>query len=615
MKICILPQASSRPSGVFLLGFALLTSGLAALAQPQAVTVMKNFQWTDFYEPPHERQLRWLLKGAEARPRPGGEIAVQRVTLEKFLETGTRELLVELPECGFDPTTREASSPGSLRMQFQEGRFTLEGEGFWWQHTNTLLVISNRVRTSIRGGWFASQAAAPGLGDAQVLADQFSFTGQTTQAVYRGHVRVTGTNLALACERLSFCLPTKSAGMVDNLTAEQDVAIDFGELHAAGDRAVYAPGAGSMQLSGGATWQAQGREGRGEELLLDGVSRSLRVNGRAELKLPLGNAEFIPQRSTASAPSAEAANRVATITSARYELQTNQVSFSGEVQAIERAGEEVRSRLTCDSLLATFGPSNQLQTLVANRDVVIEQGERRLSGAHATYDGATGEMELTGNPEWRDGERSGQGEVLLANLRREEFALRGNASLSLPHAQSETLFGALLGGATNRADKPAHTIAASPPPPTRITSDEYSFAPETVAFRGRVRVDDAQMQLTTDSLTLKLAPGGTNVVSITADQNVVMSLVETNGQISRVTCVRAVYAAGGGMLALTGAPVLRQHVGTNTNTFAADVILLNPTTGEVRAERGIRSSVVVPGGTATNAPALPFKTKPARRKK
>jgi lipopolysaccharide export system protein LptA len=604
--------ARLRNSGFSLLGLAVAALGLAAWAQSQdRGGVLTNFQWPDYYDPPHERQLRWLLKSAEARVDAADRYLVQRMTLEKFQETGAREMLMESPECRFDDVRREASSPGPLKMELQGGRFTLEGEGFLWQHTNMLLVVSNRVRTDIHGGWMASPGAAPALGDARVLADQFIYAQQTTQALYRGHVRVTGTNLALGCGQLSFALPSTSGGAVDKLVADQDVTIAFNDLHASGDHAVYAPASGSMQLTGQAAWQAQGREGRSDALWLDSAAMSLRARGGAMLKLPVTGAGFIPQPTNAAAPSVESTNRFITITSERYELQTNRVSFGGGVEAVERADDVVRSRLACDSLFATFGPSNQVQDLVAERGVVIEQGDRRLTGARATFDAASGAAELTGEPQWRDGGRSGAGRVLRANLRENRLAVLGDASLNLPRDEADRLFGALTGGPTNRPAQLARTNAAATP--ARVTSDEYTVAPEEVAFRGRVRLDDAQMQLTTDALTLKLAPGGTNVVSVAVEQNVVMSLVGTNGQATRVTCAQAVYTATNSLLQLTGAPAMQHIADGVTNTCTAPVIWYDPATGNLSAPQGLRGRIVEP--PRTNAPASLFDTGLPRRKK
>ncbi|HEY9175403.1 MAG TPA: LptA/OstA family protein [Verrucomicrobiae bacterium] len=598
------------------MGFALLVVPASA-QQPSLGVKLSKFNVPVYYEPPHQTQLRWLLKGAQATPQTNGTMLVEEVTLEEFQAAGAREMLIETPDCLFSYATREASSARPLKMLLQEGRFALEGEGFLWRQTNALLVISNRVRTTVRGGWLEStssreaQAEAPALGDVRILADQFIYDGKTTQAVYRGSVRVTATNLSLACEALTFRLPTSGVGAVDRLVAEQRVAIDYGELHATGEQAVFSPGDGMIQLTGQAQWQAQAREGRGDELLLNSTTTTLQVNGSAKLKLPISGTGFLPQEA-AVAQTADATDRFVTITSERYEIQTSRASFTGGVEAVERAGNVTRARLTCSSLVAMFGGSNQVQQLVAEQRVVIEQGERRLAGEQARYDGASGVAELTGQPTWRDGDRSGRGEVLLANLQRSHFIVRGDASLTLPRAEA----GSLLNALAIRPDEPAvakpiaHSGAADGPP-TLITCNEYELSPEAVAFRGRVRAEDTQMRLTCDTLTVKLSPGGTNVVGITADQNVVMSLIETNGQVTTATCAQAVYAAADEVLELLGQPLVRRSDGSS---FTAPVVKLNRATGTVSALGKARAVWLTPGNE-TNSPVLPFDRKPNMRKK
>ena len=597
-----------------------LLSGLLAVPafaqQPSLGVTLSKFNVPVYYEPPNQTQLHWLLKGAQAIPQTNGTIFVEQATLEEFQTTGPREMLIETPDCLFSYATREASSTRPLKMLLQQGQFALEGEGFLWRQTNSLLVVSNRVRTTISGGWFESKtagearAAVPPLGDVQILADQFIYDGRTTQGVYRGSVRVTGTNLSLASEALTFRLPASGGGAVDQLVAEQHVTIDYGELHAASDHAVFSPGDGLMRLTGQARWQAQGREGRADELVLDITSMVLQANGGASLKLPVSGTGFLPQKAGDSQKVAPA-DRIVNITSARYEVQADRASFSGGVEVIERAGELTQTRLTCTSLVATLGGSNQVQQLVAEQRVVIEQGERRLTGERARYDGASGVAEFTGQPAWRDGARAGRGDVLLVDLPRSQFTVRGSASLSLPHADSGRLLNALVVKPAGTTPAPLKAGDAAGAPPTQITSDEYELSPEAVVFRGHVRVKDAQMQLTSDTLNIELSPGGTNVVGIIADRNVLVSLIETNGKVTTATCARAVYTATNEVLELTGQPSVQRPDGS---FFTAPVVLLNRATGTISG-LGKARIVWLPPGHETNAPTLFFDPKPNKRKR
>lgn len=136
--------------GLFLsaLAFGLVLGVVVLQAQTDLGTV-KNFTLPEYYDPPHESQLKSLLHGAVAVPQPGGKILIKELRLETFGENGEPGVIVEAKECVYDNASRTASSPTLLRMHSADGRIFLEGEGFLWRQTNSNLTISNRVRTII----------------------------------------------------------------------------------------------------------------------------------------------------------------------------------------------------------------------------------------------------------------------------------------------------------------------------------------------------------------------------------------------------------------------------------------------------------------------------------
>src|SRR5207244_10905831 len=95
-----------------------------------------------------------------------------------------------------------ASSSGRLRVQAADGKFSIEGEGFLWQQTNSSLFISNRVHTTIdpdllrpqRSNTSAKAFSSEAQG-IEIYADQFEYSTEGGLAVYRGHVRVVGTSM------------------------------------------------------------------------------------------------------------------------------------------------------------------------------------------------------------------------------------------------------------------------------------------------------------------------------------------------------------------------------------------------------------------------------------
>jgi hypothetical protein len=144
---------TKRRAPVYWLVAALAIFGFGAMAQRMANTLAKGFSVPEYYDPPHEKQLKSLLQGEEAEPLSGNLslILIRRLKLQAFAETGETQMVVRAPQCVFDTTQRAVSSTGHLEAVSGDGRFFLEGEGFLFQQTNLNLIISNRVHTVIRG--------------------------------------------------------------------------------------------------------------------------------------------------------------------------------------------------------------------------------------------------------------------------------------------------------------------------------------------------------------------------------------------------------------------------------------------------------------------------------
>src|SRR5260370_725601 len=89
-------------------------------AQPKiAGTInLKKFRVSpEFFDPPHEGQMKWLLQGEEAEPQPGGLVLIKGAQLQKFREHGSKELLIETPQCLFDQSDNSVRSAASLRYE------------------------------------------------------------------------------------------------------------------------------------------------------------------------------------------------------------------------------------------------------------------------------------------------------------------------------------------------------------------------------------------------------------------------------------------------------------------------------------------------------------------
>jgi len=135
--------------------FALAPGNAAQPGQSSAfgnITV-PDFKVPEWYPPPNQNQLKWLWTGSNAVTQGSiTRVLVNQVTLATYAITGEQDLLVQADSCFFDTTRKTASSDGRIKVQAARGRMTLEGTGFSWQGSNSILTISNNIHIEIKRG-------------------------------------------------------------------------------------------------------------------------------------------------------------------------------------------------------------------------------------------------------------------------------------------------------------------------------------------------------------------------------------------------------------------------------------------------------------------------------
>jgi hypothetical protein len=107
----------------------------------------------EMHDPPFEAQIKTLLEAANVDMLAGGRLYLcTDMKLSTFSTNGTLEMWAQTPQCIYDSAAKTVSSDQRLRVWTADGMFT-EGEGFFLQPTNSILIISNHVRTTLRGAW------------------------------------------------------------------------------------------------------------------------------------------------------------------------------------------------------------------------------------------------------------------------------------------------------------------------------------------------------------------------------------------------------------------------------------------------------------------------------
>jgi hypothetical protein len=129
---------------------AFMVLGIDAVrAQEGGGSHASDFSSVEYFEAPHQQQMKSRLSGAEAQPLAGGLLSIKQLKLETFNTNGSPAMVVEAPECVYDTLNGTANSPGYLQLRTFDGNFRVEGEGFLWRQNEHSLTISNQVQTVI----------------------------------------------------------------------------------------------------------------------------------------------------------------------------------------------------------------------------------------------------------------------------------------------------------------------------------------------------------------------------------------------------------------------------------------------------------------------------------
>ncbi len=572
------------------LSAALLLAALAA-APPAASgqqTVMgrvKNFSVSpDYYDPPQQAQAKSLLQGAEAVPMAGGQqVQITQARLRTFREDGAEEMLVVAPECLYESRSRSVRSAGPLEVQTADGKFSLQGEGFSWQQTNSTLVISNQVRTRVhpsllqRGEPSEAAAATAEEPPLEITSERFEYAREEGLGIYRGQVRVSGTNLAMSGGVLTIQMPV-GGRRVQSITAEQQIAVEYSGVQASGEHAVYAADTGMVRVWGRPAWKTGQREGRAEELVIDPTNRVFLASGNGRMRLPgeslAGSGLLASGRQGSKTPT----NLFVEIACEQYELRTNWAAFRRAVRVTEVESGVPRGTLTCAQMTVRFAGTNEVEELLADGGVEITQEDRRFTAERAVYHGTNGIVELTGNPLWQAGARQGQGEVILVRAREEDMIVRGRASMRLPASEFGALVTAPAALPTPASIAPPATPAAGAAPEfADVFCEEYRVSARGAVFSGGVYISHPQMNWSCEMLTVELPATGGTIERIVAQDSVSFDLADRQGQVVHGTGDRAVYlyrvveGVTNDLVELTGNSVLQ----TTNGIFRNDPIILD----------------------------------------
>jgi len=361
-----------------------------------------------------------------------------------------------------------------------------------------------------------------------------------------------------------------------------------------------------------------------------------------------------------SANSVKGTNQFVEIFSDYYEFRTNStgnfVQFGDHVRMADTSNGQTNGTLTAATMLVTLLSTNELQSMVAEKNVVIENETNRFTGEKAVYTATNGILELTGNPAWRSGTRQGTGDVLVANLRRSEMEVRSNAWMRVPASQLGPSMAAKQGSGVD-ARQPSVTAQSSlsrpkgedsgikwpqmePDPPTPSTkgtrtkspsalstststnefadiySETYTVTTNTARFDGGVRIVHPRLNWVCKTMNVDSPNPNSKDVTMTAEEAVEFNLkAEDQLQSVHGTCNHAVYVYSvtpkgtNDTMTLTGNPILE----TTNSIFTNKVIILDCANNKVMAPGRFR--LYGTNATTTPIPTNMFRLPTGKKKK
>lgn len=118
-------------------------------AQPAGDTKPGDFSSVEYYPAPNQMQMKSRLAGVDVQSMEGGLYLIKQLRLEMFSTNGQPQVIVKASDCIYDVNRQEANSAGKLLVQNGDGKIRIEGEGFRWRQNDSLLTVSNQVRTTI----------------------------------------------------------------------------------------------------------------------------------------------------------------------------------------------------------------------------------------------------------------------------------------------------------------------------------------------------------------------------------------------------------------------------------------------------------------------------------
>lgn len=267
----------------------------------------------------------------------------------------------------------------------------------------------------------------------EIYSDQFDYLDPGKEAsagtaFYRGNVRVLQPNGEIRCKFLTVLFSPKDNHLLQAV-ADDGVEIASEANHATGAKAIYEFVNEKITISGKPQWDLDERKGSSDYMIYYPRTQELLALQNVHLTIPgssMGDIKSFGPRTNAPPPSTSSTNAPMEVFSDLLSRQGNVSVFRDRVRVVDSQGE-----LTCAMLTVLSGASNQVQQIVADKNVTIKQQEMVATGDKAIYAMTNATVQLFGHPKITTPERTVIADSFVINRQTGTFSIRGKYRIEM----------------------------------------------------------------------------------------------------------------------------------------------------------------------------------------
>jgi lipopolysaccharide export system protein LptA len=474
---------------------------------------IKGFQIPEYYPalPGKKTPLRSLLKGQEAKPTGKDTVAISGLRIECYDRDGKTNTLVTTSECSYEISKKIVYSTAPLRLSRTDGSMSIQGKGFSWSHSDSILVISNQVSSDFFGldvSGFATNNLSSSSNKVRVTSNQFTFSQKENNVQYLGNVNVSEEGTRLRCDKLQFFSAGTSTGF-EQVIGEENARINVDKpdqkFSASGDQFVYVRTQNELAISGNVSWQGESQKGSANYVTLRQNGKELSAAGNVLLELDKNQLNESGMIGVPMALSNSKNTGVLTSRSDNLNSISNRITLFGKVWV-----QDGDASLFCDSLHIHFkeargevaentekttsneAQDREIEWIEATGNVKISQKDHRIETQKAVYKLADSTAIFEEHTRWSSDRLTGESDQLYMWAEPRSAQAVGNVKVVVPvegKIQPLELFGPQAETNSVSSPLPPEDTVKTKAHELRINSPRMNVDEKQINFFDKVNVE------------------------------------------------------------------------------------------------------------------------------